>query len=192
MATMTRIQPSFWGSGIHAPSNFVGGPEANWFKETASQTYGIGDLLYLDSNGTVAICTNSSNKLNSAIAGIATKAATGTTGTAVHMKVIQPTDIYCMNVYHGTAASAITAQTQLGVSYGIILNSSKWAVDIENTTIEDGTTALGKVTVVGFPVYSPDGVRCAIGDTYGLVLVKFLPFTIATDGSPFTRNLQLA
>jgi len=35
-------------------------------------------------------------------------------------------------------------------------------------------------------------VTAAIGDIYGQVLVKIVPFTIASDGSPFTRNLQLA
>jgi hypothetical protein len=192
MATMTRMQPYYVGSTIHQSPKFVGGGEGPEFIEVASSTWGVGDLLYLDSNGKLAICTTSSSKLNSAIAGQATKAATGTTSAAVHFRAIRPDDLFVMNVYHGTAASAVTNQNQVGVTYGIILNSSKWHVDIENTTIEDGTTALGKVQIVGFPTYSPDSVRCTIGDTYGLVLVKFLPFTIATDGSPFTRNLQLA
>lgn len=193
MATMTRIQPQYITSNIHADPIMHGGAEENYFKETASQAYGIGDLIYLDASlGTLSICTTSTNKLNSAIAGQATKAATGTTGAAVHFRVIRPDEVYVMNVFHSTLSSSVSAQAQLGNAYGIILNSSKWAVDIENTTIEDGTTALGKVTVVGFPTYSPDGVRCTIGDTHGLVLVKFLTFTIATDGSPFTRNLQLA
>ncbi len=101
-----------------------------------------------------------------------------------------------MNVFHSTPASSVTAQTQLGVTYGIILNDSKWAVDIENTTIEDGSVALGKVTVVGFPTQGLNSagkwVETTIGDTNGLVIVKFTPFTIGTDGDPRTRNLQLA
>ncbi len=193
MATMTRIQPYYAGSNIHESPQFHGGPEETHFKETASQSWGIGDLVYLDASlGTLSICTTTSTKLNSAIAGQATKAATGTTGAQAHFRVIRPDEIYYMNVYHSTIGSAISAQTQLGNVFGVILISSKWLVDIENTTSEDGTTALAKVQVVNFPTYSPDGVRTAIGDTYGFVCVKFLTFTIASDGSPFTRNLQLA
>lgn len=156
----------------------------------------VGDLIYLDSNGTLAVCGVTSTKLNTAIAGQACEAATGVTGTAVKFRAIRPDDIYAMNVFHATAASAITAQTQMGSVFGIIkptASGSKWQVDIENTTTEDGTTALAKVMVVGFPSINPaDGVANTIGDIYGLVLVRFLPFTIATDGAPFTRNLQLA
>lgn len=136
-----------------------------------------------------------STKLNTEIAGQALEAATGVTDTAVKFRVIRPDSVFMMNVYHGTAASAVTAITQLGTAYGIIKPSAtgKWHVDIENTTIEDGTTALGKVMVVGFPDTNPaDCVANTIGDIYGLVYVKFLTFTIASDGSPFTRNLQLA
>lgn len=192
MATQTRMQPVFQKSGLNQSPAMYGGPEATEFKETASQTYGIGDLIYLaGSAGTLSICTTTSTKLDSAIAGQATKAATGVTGAAVHFRAIRPDDIYVANVYHSTIGSAVSAQAQLGVCYGLILISSKWHVDIENTTTEDGTTALGRVVVVGFPTYSPDSVRCAIGDTYGFVLVRFLKDIVATDGSPQTRILQL-
>jgi hypothetical protein len=196
MATQTFIQPYYSKSTLVRMSpGLHGGNEASYFKEAASQTWVVGDLIYLAS-GKLTVCGLTSTKLNTPIAGQALVAATGVTDTAVNFRVIRPDDVYAMNVYHATAASAITAITNLGTSYGIIkptASGSKWVVDIENTTIEDGTTALGKVQVVGFPDFNPaDGVANTIGDTYGLVYVKFLPFTIETDGGNIIRNLQLA
>lgn len=175
----------------HGVSSTVGDGEEPYIKETASQTYDVGDLVYLDSNGTIAICTTTSSKLNSAILGIAAKDATGTTGAPAFVHVIRESDVYVMNVLHSTVASSVTNQDQMGDVYGIILSSGKWRVDIENTTVEDGATALARVKIVGFPVQTKhNNVVSTIGDTHGLVLVKFLPFSIATDGSPFTRILQ--
>ncbi len=182
----------------------------NYFKETAGQTYTVGDLIYLDSNGTVALCTNSSNNLNSAIAGQAETPATGVTGTPVLLRAIRRDDVFRMSVWHSTAASAVLALTQLGVVYRVRYDTAalpagtagKWVVDIENTTVEDATTALARVQVVGFyqgRVFTNDSPSKevdpsvnsgAFTDIYGQVLVKFLDFSIASDGSPFTRVLQ--
>ena len=194
MATQTLIQPYLVSSSIHASANFVGGVENPEFIEVASSGWEQGALLYIDGDGKVAIATNSSQKVNSPVSLQATKAATGTTGAAVHARVIHPTDIYMMNVYHTTAASAVTAQNQLGDIFGIyyVAATEKFHVDLVNTTTEDGTTALAKVQCVGFPRKNVDGVDCDFTDVYGLMLVKFLPFTIASDGSPMTRNLQLS
>lgn len=182
----------------------------NFFKETAGQTYTVGDLVYLDSNGTVALCTNSSNNLNSAIAGQAETPATGVTGAPVLIRAIRRDDIFRMSVWHSTAASAVLALTQLGVVYRVRYDTAalvagtggKWVVDIENTTIEDTTHALGKVQVVGFyqgEVFTNDSPSKSVQpsvnsgaftDIYGQVLVKFIDFTIETDGGNIVRNLQ--
>jgi hypothetical protein len=164
-----------------------------YIKETASQSYAVGDLVYLDSNGTIAICTNTSQKLNSQILGQAARAASGTTGAPTYVQVIRPCDVFIMNVFHGTPASSVTALTQLGVVYGIFKHtttSNRFTVDIQNTTVEDGTTALAKVRVVGFPTGTYNGAVQAIGDTNGLVLVQFITFSIETDGGNIVRNLQ--
>lgn len=198
MAEHALVQPIFWKNSLGADSMLVGtagtdtkdGGEEPLYKEAAAQTYKAGDLVYIDSSGLIAICTNAANRLNSEILGQAMKDATGTTDAPVYVRVIRPSDIYLMNVFHSTKASATITQTRLGEVYGIILNSGKWHVDVENTTVEDATTALAKVRVIGFPS-RVNGVANAINDIYGFVAVQFLPFTIATDGSPFTRNLQI-
>lgn len=188
-----------------------GGPEATWLKETAAQTYGVGDLVYVDSNGTVAICTVSTFNLNSAVLGIATKAATGVTGANAFVRLITPQDSFVMNIFHTTAASAVTAQTQYGQVYAVRKNdavqptgtgtgaagSGKWVVDLV-TTPEGTGVALARVKVVGF-LLSPDmeilsgtGVYAqpALGDIYGPVIVRFVSSSIGTDGTQFIRVLQ--
>lgn len=215
MATMAFIQPRLINSNITGSTPLTRGglndfPGASlallqslagassYFKETASQSWTAGDLIYLDANGTLALATSTT-----AIAGQALGAASGVTARPVQFHVIRPDDVYVMNVYHGTAASAVTVLTQLANNSGagwaltrVAGSSSRWCVDIENTTVEDGSTALARVMIIGF---HPKGVNTsgvevdtAIGDTYGLVRVKFVPFSIASDGTPQTKVLQLA
>lgn len=203
MATLRRAQPFWFGNTLNATCPLmVGGPEYPHFKETASQTWTKGDLIYLDSNGTLAVCTTSSSIMTSAVAGQALKAATGVTGTEVYFHAIRPDDLWVMNVMHDTPASAVTAQTQLGVVYGLRQDTVSgngtliWSVDIQNTTVESTTVANARVQVVGFPLKNPFDAgnldRPAIGDIYGLVIVKFIPISIATDGDPKVRVMQLA
>lgn len=181
--------------------------EGTWLKETAGQTFGVGDFVYLDSNGTIAICTTSSNQMNSAIYGLAGQKATGVTGNPVLVNVVRPDLIYVMNVWHSTPASAVAAQTVLGGVYAMFNlvtaqatgTNGCWAVDIENSAnIEDSTHALARVQVVGFyqgrvftndtPSVEADAAYTT--DIYGKVLVKIVPFSIASDGSPFVRVIQ--
>lgn len=212
--TMKLINPQLVGTNLGgsviAPGQFgnQAGTEENEYKETASQTYGVGDLVYLDTNGTVAICTTTAgatggNVLNSAVLGQAEKAATGTTGAQAVGHFIRPDDIYIMNIYHHTAASATSNQNQLGTVRGIQKTVSTdntqsavvWAVDIENA-VENTTLSNAYVQIVGFPKTGTlsDGTLtqsgAGPGDTYGLVYVKFLPYSIASNGSTFRRNLQ--
>ncbi len=190
------------GSAAHVEPEFVGGLEASYYKETASQTYKVGDLVYTTTAGTVSVCTTSTGKLDGLVLGQANKAATGVTGASVHLSVIRPSDKFIMNVYHGTVGLAVTAITQLHAVFGVIQipttfgTTSKWHVDIENTP-EASSSALGCVRVVGFPSKGPNGADNTIpivgttGDTYGFVYVQFLPFTIATSGTfAFRRILQ--
>jgi len=176
----------------------AGGPEYPYFKETAGQTFKAGDLLYLDTNGTVAICTLTGQQLNSKIVGQATKDASGVTGTQVYFRVIRPDGIWCMNVMHATAASAVTALTQLGALFGLRKDTvtgngtNIWSVDIENA-VTGATADLARVKVVGFPLKNPFDAgtltRPAIGDIYGLVLVQFIMNASDTDGNPSLMNI---
>lgn len=193
MATLTVIQPVHVLKSDNSSPRFAGGPEYPHFKETAGQSYGIGDFLYIDSSGTIAICTvDGSSILSSRLAGQATAKATGVTGTGVHFRIITEQDLFIFNVYHGTAASAITAQTQLGTRRQLKKINSVWRVDIENS-IEGATDSAGQVTIVNFPLRHPDGTKVAIGDVNGLVLCHFNNVSIASDGNPNTPGLlQLA
>src|SRR5258708_4098877 len=183
--------------------------EGTWLKETASQTFGVDDFVYIDTSlGTVSICTTSTNQMNSPIAGLAGQKASGVTGNPVLLRVIRRDTVLRMNVWHSTAASAVAAQATLGNVYAIFNSASAqptgtngaWAVDIENfANIEDATHALARVQVVGFyqgrvftnatPSVEVDADY--VHDIYGFVLVKVLPFSIASDGTPFTRGLKL-
>ena len=195
MATQTLINPIMSKSSlVSATTGLHGGTEATYFKEAASQSWVAGDLIYLTS-GKLTICGTTSTKLNTPIAGQALEAATGVTDTAVKLRVFRPDTVLAMNVYHSTAAAAITAITQLGSVFGIIKPAAtgKWHVDIENTTTEDASTALAKVMVIGFPDTNPaDCVANTLGDIYGLVYVRIVTQTARTDGSNLVRNLQLA
>jgi hypothetical protein len=201
MATHTYVNPIYWKStdnagpiykGYAGPALTTGG-ENPTLKETASQSYRVGDLVYIDSNGTVAIVTESTDTVNSAILGQAARAATGVTGAPTYVQCWRPEDRYLMQVYHATPASAVTALTQRGQVYSIIKDESgndTYHVDIE-TDPESGTVALARVMVVDFPEGQIiNGVLSTIGDLKGWVIVKPLEFSIAEDGTPFTRILQ--
>ena len=158
----------------------------NQYLEVASQSWTRAALIHADANGAMAICT-----ATSAIGGVAVNKATGVTGTRVHFRPIKPADVYIMNVYHATAASAITALTQVGDAFGMIVVNGRFHIDIEDVTIEDGSEASARVKIIGFPD-KHNGEVCTIGDIYGLAYVTFLPFSIASDGAPMIRVLQFA
>ena len=198
MATLNRHNPFFFGNSLNQSPIFVGGEEYPHSKETASQSYIAGGLVYLDSNGTVATCTLSTDRLNSKILGTAVKAATGVTGDDVLIRVIRPSDIYVMQVHHGTAASAVTAQTQLGAIFGVDRQTvsgngtSIWCVNIEDA-VTGSDADLARVRCVGFPLKNPfdagNLTRPAIGDVYGLMLVQFITSNSHTDGTDSAHNL---
>jgi hypothetical protein len=170
-------------SSNNAKPPFEGGPEASWLVEDAAQTYKPGALLYIDtSTGKLKIATAST-----ALALQAVTAASGAEDTGVHGKILRPEDRWLVNVYHSTPASAVTTLDLLTKRFRIAIVNGFAHVDIENTTVEDGTNALARVKVVGFvPELS------AIGDRYGLVVARFVNRSIATDGAPHTEVLQLA
>jgi hypothetical protein len=197
MATHMLMNPWYVGNKNFPYRRFVGGPgdKSTTYVEAASQTWISGDLIFMNDASNLTICgeDGSGHYLTGPIAGQALKKATGTTGTKTHFAVIRPGDRFFMNVYHGTAASAITAKTQIGDRLPVRHASSRWMVDIETTGFEDATHADAVVKVVGFPLWHPLlNVPVAIGDIYGLVEVEFIPISIASDGTPIIDRLQFA
>lgn len=157
-----------------------GGAEENFYKETASQTYKVNDLIYLDGNGTVAVCTvattNSVDQLSSAVLGLASSAATGTTNTAVKFNAIAPNQTYIMNAFHPTKASAVFAQSDLGTLRNVCKSAAGlWHVDVRNAVVY----TLPQVRIVGFPKAGLDTngnyvSNAAVADVYGLAYVQFV------------------
>jgi hypothetical protein len=178
-----------------------GGPEAPLFKETASQSYGIGDLIYLDSNGTLAICAVTSDVMTSAIAGQATKAASGVTGGQVHFRPIIPGDRYEINLFHTTVASAVGTQAMLGTVRGLFWkagalgvttntgSTSKWVIDL-NTAVEGSADSNARVRIINFPERNRGGAANAFGDIYAVAECIFLTYSFASDSVPAQRLLQ--
>ena len=171
----------------------MGGTEQPEYIETAGQTWKAGSLIHVVAAGTLSICTNSSQILNSEVGGQAMAAATGTTDATVRFRPILPTDVFLANVYHTVAASAVTAQTDLGDIRGLyyVTATGLWHVDGTGATILSGDVANETVRIVGFPG-SVDGTVNTIGDIYGFVFVQFLSLSVATDGNPTRRVLQFA
>lgn len=180
-------------SGTEPPVR--GGPEEPWFKETASQTYSVNDLVYLDTNGTIAICTtastNSVNQLNVPILGMPYVAATGTTGKTVRFQPITSRARYIMNAFHPTAASAVFSQAQLGTLLNVCKSAAGlWAVDVRNTLVY----TLPMVQILGFPAAGLDSngnyvSNAAVGDVNGLAFVRFVPW-YEVSGPHYTTALQ--
>lgn len=158
-----------------------GGAMEPYFKETAGQSYLVGDLIYLDGNGTVAVCTTATvggvSQLNVPILGLPDAAASGVTGKVVGFMAITPRDTFIMNAYHSTKASAVFAQTDLGLRFNIVKSAAGlWHVDKVNAV----AATAPMVRVVGFPAQGLDtnGIPVnngAVGDVYGLAYVQFVP-----------------
>ncbi len=202
MSTMVRGMPRWYRNTQGSDLLVRGGLEDPLVKETASQAWKTGDMLYVAAAGTISIATRASTLSDDSIDAIALCNATGVTANPTLVGAIRPSDVFVMNVFHATPASAISAVAQIGQRYGLIYEANAsavnvWMIDINNTTVEDGTHSTARVRVVGMPTeFYPDTsnnmVQPAIGDTYGLMLVQFLPFSVASDGTPVTHNMRLA
>lgn len=120
--------------------------------EATSQTFKKGELVYLAS-GYVTVCSTDP----SLIIGIANEDAHNiTAGTQRVSVTLLNGVVFKANVYHATAASAVTAQTQVGSSYGVVAVSNKWFVDISEESSK-------RVTIMD--LVQED----TVGDTYGRV-----------------------
>lgn len=122
--------------------------------EAASQSFKKGQFVYLAS-GKATVATASSG-----IFGMALEDATGTTDTQLAVLVSLRDTIFRGCVYHSTAASAVTAVTDVGTTtFGINQVSNISVVDKENTTHDS------------FSVIGLDPTD-AVGATYGRVYFR--------------------
>ena len=146
MATISQVHASL----VSKPRGIVKLPVA------AAQTLYIGSLVYLN-GGLVTACASDSKS----IFGISNQnSASVAVNTSVEVIPLDELSELEMNVYHSTVTSAITANTQVGENYALLV-STKCYCDIEDTTnVVFSVKRLSK--------------RDAVGDTYGRVIVNVI------------------
>jgi len=138
-------------------------------KEAASQSFKVGEFVYLVSG---KVTSRASDAV--VIYGMAEQDASGTTDTELLIRVPNEQTEFEMNVYHATAASAITAITNYSYKYALYVASNIHYVDI-------GDTSYDAFVITDILV----GGNKSIGDTYGRVKVKILP-EVLQDGAKAT------
>lgn len=144
------------------------------YTEAASQTFVAGDLVTL-SSGKVAIAKAAGNTMVAAdkILGRAASDASGTTDAAIDVHVFLPGHTERLPVYHGTAASAVTAITDVGTAYGLRNDATQgWCIALDET----GATTT-KVRIVGI---APD---FPVGEQYGLEDAVYLTASLLAAGA---------
>ena len=141
------------------------------FQEAVTQTFKKGALLTFDAAGRLTEAGADPTR----IVGVAAEAghsysATSTTNTC-KVWVANEDTIFVGNV----SGSSVTALTDIGGRYGVVLASGLWHVDKTDGRIVGGTAANARVLVVDLDS------RDAIGDTNGRV-----HFTILSDFNVLT------
>lgn len=124
--------------------------------EAATQSFKAGEFVYLASGKATACASDAT-----AISHFALEDASGTTDNEILAVQVSPDLEFEMCVYHSTAGSAVTAITQVGTKYALLVSSNMHYVDIE-----DETNLAFQVQKL-----SP---KDTVGDQYGRVIVKVL------------------
>lgn len=135
-----------------------GDPVIREYAEAASQSFKANQMVYLAS-GLVTECADNAV----VVMGMAMKDATTATTGVIPVQVFDPEDEVAICIYHGTAATAITAIAKNGMKYPLNVSNNKTVLDITDQT----TPAW-----VQQEVYLPGGE--AVGDIYGRVRASLL------------------
>lgn len=129
---------------IGKPAVIRGDWETKFFGVTAAQTFKVGDHVYLDSSGTLAIAAAASNDVgNIKMLGIADAnavdilARTGDQATCPVKVPNSSNGLFLSQLYHGTPASAVLAETDMDAPITLPLRNQAgiWVVNVQN----DGT-----------------------------------------------------
>ncbi|MCD4785363.1 MAG: hypothetical protein K8T10_16210 [Candidatus Eremiobacteraeota bacterium] len=126
-------------------------PEVKVFPEAASQSFKAGEFVYLVS-GKVTVCASN----GTVILGMAVADASGTTDEDCAVYIANGDTVFEANIYHSTVGSAVTAITDVGVCYALLVSSNKHYVDKEDT--DNDAFQVRRI--------SPKDI---VGDTYGRV-----------------------
>lgn len=120
--------------------------ETRYYGVTAAQTFKVGDHVYLDSSGTLAIAAAASNDVgNIKLLGIAMANAAqvlAKSGDEALCPVAVPvmgSGEFLTQLYHGTAASAVLAETAMDVPTTLPLRNQGglWVANVENNGTND-------------------------------------------------------
>ena len=133
--------------------------------EAATQTFLVGDLVYMAS-GYCTVCGADPAK----ILGIVKTAGSNNVadGTSdVDVLVITPNMLVAMQVHHGTPTSADIEVTDRFTAYGIAVTSNKWYVDKADTSAT-------RCRIIEF--------RDAVGTVNGVVHVQFFAANLDLGG----------
>lgn len=146
---------------------YSGPKEVMYFQEDASETFKAGDIVVIEGDtGQIRIAASG----DADILGISLKDASGIQGTEIPVQLILPGQVLMSSVYHGTAASAITVQTQVGSTFDLYVTSHTAYVDISATT--DNIFRIQRLV--------PED---AVGTQYGRVLFTVVPEALQFGGS---------
>jgi hypothetical protein len=141
------------GTNSHMRPRDMSKVQIKYYPEAASQSFKAGHLVILSSG---KVTKAASDPAANTILGIAAQAATGTTDSPIGVYVADVTSEYIAHV----EASAVTAVTDIGVGYGIVLDGTYdvFRVDKSDTTNK-------KVVITE--------ILDAVGDTNGRVVFHF-------------------
>lgn len=143
--------------------NVFGATQIRYYPEAASQTFKVGDWLYLVS-GKLTIAAAAGNDVgNIKLLGRAAAPATGVTDTYLPVEIADENAIFSLPMYHGTAGSAVTAVTDIGTDLPLRNQGGVWCVNKQN----DGTNDRISVIEIDRSLYP-------VGEQYGVVLGKLL------------------
>ena len=134
-----------------------------YFPEAASQSFKKGEAVYLTS-GTLAEFTASVDDGTQRFLGFAAQDASGTTGAACGVWVADDDLVFEGNIYHGTEASAVTAQSDL-LSLLPLKQLTAQGAGMVAIDKEDTASQIDCARIIGFSNRPGE----AVGDTYGFV-----------------------
>ena len=137
-----------------------------WYPVNTDETFTKGDWVYI-SSGKLSICAAAGNDVgNISLLGRSLANAEDVANSISGLcpvEIADDTAEFAFPIYHGTAASAVTANADIGATYPLRNQGGIWGLNKEN----DGTNDRIKVTEV-------DLSRYPLGEQYGVVWGKVI------------------
>ena len=150
-----------------------GGQPAVWkFPEMSAETFKAGEMVCL--SGAAATRTGITQPPTDAsgfgIIGFAAEDALGAISSFRAVYIATPETIFVGNIWHSTSASAQTAASDLGKTYGLTSVSAAAAIGGTHTFVDKAKTAVSTVMVRVVGLHEQDTVPSFYGRVYFTVL----------------------